>query len=168
MWYPTSERARRQNERAPLCFRLTAKAAHPLLHSSLPSRKSSLRLVDAGVTRRPKRSDNGFGARTACVRARRQPALVAGMRGGPIVPGQFHLQGPSLGESKGGAHIPLWRAFFAVLPRFFPTRERNGVTRLALHCASHATASVTADAMPPSPRVRMTAQGHPVPQAARN
>ncbi len=27
-----------------------------------------------------------------------------------------------------GAHIPLWRAFFAVLPRFFPTRERNGVT----------------------------------------
>ena len=36
-----------------------------------------------------------------------------------------------------GANSPLWRAFFAALPRFFPTRERNGVTYLALHPASH-------------------------------
>ena len=49
---------------------------YPLLHSSFPSRKSSLRLGDAGVRmrHRSKRPDNGFGARTACVRARRRPA----------------------------------------------------------------------------------------------
>ena len=59
------------------------------------------------ITRRPKRSDDGFGARTACVRARRLPSLVAGMSADPIVPRQFHRQRQSLGDSKGGPHPPL-------------------------------------------------------------
>ena len=90
-----ANRLRRQNERATLHFRINAKTPYPLLHSSLPSRKSSLRLGDA--------------CRPYSAKAILLPTLVAG-------------------GFQRGAHIPLWRAFFAALPRFFPTRERNGVT----------------------------------------
>ena len=65
---------------------------YPLLHSSLPSRKSSLRLGDA---RRP-----------YSAKAISSPASVAG-------------------GFQRGAHIPLWRAFFAALPRFASKRARS-------------------------------------------
>ena len=83
----------RQNGRAPLRFRrVAAEAPYPLPRSSLPSRKSSLRLGDA---RRP------YSARPIS-----PPRLVAG-------------------GFQRGAHIPLWRAFFAVLPRFASKRARS-------------------------------------------
>ena len=46
-------------------------------------------------------------ARTACVRARRWPALDIGMSGNPITPSQFYRQRQSLGVSKGGPTSPF-------------------------------------------------------------
>ncbi len=51
-----------------------------------------------------------------------------------------------------GAHIPLWRAFFAALPRFFPTRERNGVTDLTCVAQRGGTPLISRLTATPSPQ----------------
>ena len=65
------------------------------------------------------------GARTACVRARRRPSQDIGMSGDPIVPRRFHLQGQSLGVSKGGPTSPFGVSFFQAPPGFFLHEQKE-------------------------------------------
>ena len=102
---------------------------YPLPRSSLPSRRSSLRLGDAGcVTCRAKRSKSAP-QRANRLRSRQMTASV-GCRDERRPYSAKAISPPAFvaGGFQRGAHIPLWRVFLSGSTRFLSARaERNGV-----------------------------------------